>query len=311
MTRVREVLVWSLGVVACALPIHVRAQATATTVVTIQDKKGAAVDAGSLTVDVNGKSEAVTQLVPLQPSQTQVAILLDDGLRTSIGRQLDDIKSFIDGLPPGVQVLVGYMQNGRVISQGFTANHAAAAGALRLPLSAGGVSASPYFALSDFAKNLPKEGETYGQAPGQQGRAMARFVLLITNGVDPYNGSVSPLNQNSPYVSSAITDAQRAGLNVYSIYYGNVGIRGGLASFSGQSYLTQVADATGGQLLYQLRGAPPSISPYLKNFQQAINDSEFATFTVPGGKDLVQVKFKSKEKGVKVRAAKAVKSSAE
>lgn len=309
MNRVRQAM--AVGLVACAMPVGLRAQATATTVLTIQNKTEAVLDPSAVNVEVNGKGEALTGLVPLQPAQTQVAVLLDDGLRTSIGRQLSDIEDFVKGLPAGVQVLIGYMQNGRVLSQGFTANHEAAASALRLPLSSPGVNASPYFALSDFAKNYPRETESYGEAPGQRGQPKARFVLLITNGVDPYNGSVSPLNQDSPYVTQSITDAQRAGLNVYSIFYGNVGIRGGFASFSGQSYLTQVADGTGGSLLYQLRGAPPSLSPYLKDFQQAIHDSELATFAVPGAKDLVTVKFKTKEKGIKLRATRAVKASVE
>ena len=312
MTRMQQVAIWSVGVAACLAPTaRMHAQATATTVVTLENKQGAPVDASALTVQVEGKSEPVTRLEPLQPADTQVALLLDDGLRTSIGRQLGDLQAFVTGLPAGVQVLVGYMQNGRVVSQGFTANHAAAAGELRLPLSSPGINASPYFALSDFAKSWPRETESYGQAPGQGGRPRARFVLMITNGVDPYNGSVSPLNQNSPYVTQSITEAQRAGVNVYSIYYGNAGVGGGLASFSGQSYLQQVGDATGGTLLYQLRSSPVSLAPYLKNFQEAINNSQFATFAVPGSKDLVDVRFKSKVKGLKVQGTHAVKATAE
>ena len=312
MTRMQQVAVWGVGLMAGIAPTAtMRAQAMATTVVTTENKQTMPVDASAMAVQVDGKAEPVTRLEPIRPAETQVAVLLDDGLRTSIGTQLSDLQDFVKGLPAGVQVLVGYMQNGRVVSQGFTANHAAAAGALRLPLSSPGINASPYFALSDFAKSWPRETESYGQAPGPQGRPRARFVLMITNGVDPYNGSVSPLNQNSPYVTKSITDAQRAGVNVYSIYYGNAGVGGGLASFSGQSYLQQVGDATGGVLLYQLRSTPVSLAPYLKNFQEAMNNSQFATFAVPGSKDLVDVRFKSKAKGLKVRATHAVKATAE
>ncbi len=312
MTRVQQVAVWSVGVMACLAPaVAAQAQAMATTVVTFENKQEVPINASSISVQVQGKTEAVTQLQPLQPADTQVAVLLDDGLRSSIGRQLSDLQDFVTGLPAGVQVLVGYMQNGRVVSKGFTANHAAAAGSLRLPLGTPGISASPYFALSDFAKSWPRETESYGQAPGQAGRPHARFVLMITNGVDPYNGSVSPLNQNSPYVTQSITEAQRAGISVYSIYYGNAGVGGGLASFSGQSYLQQVGEGTGGTLLYQLRSSPVSLAPYLKNFQEAINNSQFATFAVPGAKDLVDVRFKSKVKGLKVRGTHAVRATAE
>ena len=203
---------------------------------------------------------------------------------------------------------MGYMSNGRVITAApFTTDHGAAARALRLPMSVPGIAASPYLSLSDFAKSWPRETGQYGSAATRP-QQKARFVLMMTNGVDPYNGSVSPLNQNSPYVQSAITDAQRAGINVYSIYSTDVGIRGGLASFSGQSYLSQVAQATGGLLLYQLNGNPVSYAPYLANFQTAIDESELATFSAPLKKDLLQVRFRTKAKGVKLRASQAVRT---
>ena len=65
----------------------------------------------------------------------------------------------------------------------------------------------------------------------------ARFIMVLTNGVDPYNGSISVMNQDSPYVDTAIHDAQRAGVAVYAIYFGDAGIRGGAADNSGQDYL--------------------------------------------------------------------------
>ena len=87
------------------------------------------------------------------------------------------------------------------------------------------MSASPYFCLSEFAKNwpgTPVEARRNPEAldamgPAAAGTRKARFVLMITNGVDPYNGSTSILNQDSPYVATAVRDAQRAGAAVYSI----------------------------------------------------------------------------------------------
>ena len=72
----------------------------------------------------------------------------------------------------------------------------------------------------------------------------ARFILMLTNGVDPYNGSTSIMNQGSPYVDNAIADAQRAGVTVYSIYFGDAGMAGGSVNNSGQDYLNQIAQAT-------------------------------------------------------------------
>ena len=157
------------------------------------------------------------------------------------------------------------MQNGRVVSAndmpGFTTDRAAAAQSLRLPMGIRGASASPYFCLSDFVKNWPSNAENQSGPQSQQPTHKARIVLMITNGVDPYNGSTNITNQNSPYVATAVTDAQRAGVPVYSIYYNEVGFGRGRGSFSGQSYLPQVAQGTGGATYYQGTGNPVSLAP--------------------------------------------------
>ena len=133
---------------------------------------------------------------------------------------------------------------------------------------------------------------------------------MITNGVDPYNGSMSPMNQDSPYVHAAQNDAERAGVAVYSIYYGDAGIRGGAASFSGQSYLQQVADATGGESFYQGRITPPSLAPYLNQFRNAIAESYLVTFNASASREkrntLTTSRSRREQGGVKIHAPQAV-----
>ena len=133
---------------------------------------------------------------------------------------------------------------------------------------------------------------------------------MITNGVDPYNGSTSILNQDSPYVQAAQNDAQRAGVAVYSIYYADSGFRGGRGSFSGQSYLQQVADATGGESFYQGTITPPSLTPYFDEFRKALGESYLVTFdanaTHEKNNTLVQIKLKSEQGGVKIHAPQSV-----
>ena len=276
------------------------------TIVRVEAKNGAPIPPNVLTLDVNNKKTPVTSLTPLAASGVQIALLIDDGLRTSVARELNTLRSFITGLPQGSEIFVGYMQNGRVVAnQTFTTNLASAAASLRIPFGSPGISASPYFCVSDFVKNWPAESERYGAAPTASGRK-ARFVLMLTNGVDPYNGSVSPLNQNSPYVDAATSDAQRAGIPIYSIYFGDAGIRGGAANFSGQSYLNQIAERTGGESLYQGQFNPVSLQPYLKQFQQAVADSYVASFQTPFRKDLVNLRVKSDDKNVKVHAPQSI-----
>lgn len=277
-------------------------------IVTVDSKTPQVLTTENIKVKVNNHDAALTSVVPVKPNGTQVAFLIDDGLRTSVGRQLQDIQGFIKSLPQGTEILVGYMQNGRVVpQQPFTTDLKAAAGNLRIPLGSVGASASPYFCLSDFVKNWPGGAE----GSSSQGAVLApkaRFVIMLTNGVDPYNGSVSPLNQNSVYVDTAIRDAQRAGVPVYSIYYGNAGIRGGAASFSGQNYLAQVADATGGRGYFQGMGNPVSLSPFLDQFRKSIAESFIATFPASAkNNDLVELKFSTTLKSTKLQVTKSIR----
>jgi hypothetical protein len=277
-------------------------------IVTVDSKTSQTLTAQNLKVKVNNRDAQLTSVVPVTPNGTQVAFLIDDGLRTSVGRQLSDIKGFIKSLPQGTEILVGYMQNGRVVpQQPFTTDLNAAAGNLRIPMGSAGMSASPYFCLSDFVKNWPGAAEG-SSSQGSLLAPKARFVIMLTNGVDPYNGSVSPMNQNSVYVDTAIRDAQRAGVPVYSIYYGNAGVRGGAASFSGQSYLAQVADSTGGRGYFQGLGNPVSLTPFLDQFRKSIAESFVATFPAAAkNNDLVELKFSTTLKSTKLQVTKSIR----
>jgi len=264
--------------------------------------------AKDFTLKVDNRVTPLTSIARVPADGAQVALLIDDGLRVSIGRELDTLRSFVTELRPGTEIFIGYMQNGRVIpAQNFTTDYAAAAKAIRVPQGVAGINASPYFCLSNFVKNWPSNQET--QVSLQQSAPAvrkSRFVLMLSDGVDPYNGSTSIANQNSPYVAAAVRDAQRAGVAIYSIYYGNAGIYGARANFSGQSYLQQVSDATGGTAYYQGNWNPVSIEPYLKSFQGAVAESYIATFSALGEKDLVNINLKTHLPKTKVRAPQLV-----
>ena len=278
---------------------QVEGPATTQMLVQVDSKAEVAPTLTDVTLKVNGKEEPLTGWSQVAPNGVQIAILIDDGLRESVGRELSTLKAYVAGLPPGTAIFIGYMRNGTVFTQqNFTTDHAAAAERFRLPIGSPGISASPYFCLSEFVKHWPAD----------ESRPGARFVLMITNGVDPYNGSTSILNQDSPYVQTAITDAQRAGVSVSSIYYGDAGIRGGRASFSGQSYLTQVGDETGGRAYYNSTGNPPSMAPFLSEFQHSISETYVASFLANSSKNkLVEIKADTKLHGAKLRAPKAVR----
>jgi hypothetical protein len=270
------------------------------TLVLVDSKNPVTLDSRNIKLELNGKVSPVTGLRPVPLNGVQIALLIDDGLRRSVASQLNDMKAFFESLPPGAEVLVGYMENGTVrVAQPFTADHAAAVESLRIPFGEPGMSASPYFCLSDFVKKWPA---------GSSGKA--RFAIMLTNGVDPYNGSTRMSNQDSPYVQEAIDDANRAGVAVYSIYYGDSGMRTFSANVSGQSYLNQVAGSTGAEAFYEGAGSPISIAPYFRQFLHDISETYIVSFVADANRknhDLVQVKMSSDIPKLKLRHPDAVR----
>jgi hypothetical protein len=292
------------GLAVATLPMFAQGVPTegpvpTTALVTVQSKSGAPLDPAQLKLQIDRQATPITSVTPVAPAAAQVAILIDDGLRFSFGTQVNEFADFINALPPGTKVLVGYMQNGTVRGmQGFSANHQAIAAQLRITTGIAGVDASPYFCLSDFVKHWPSN------EPG------ARFVLMITNGIDPYNGRPSVMNQDSPYVQTAQEDAQRAGVAVYSIYYPQSFPRGARGSFSGQSYLAQVSEATGGTSFNIGTITPPTLTPYLNDFDKAIASSYVVSFNVNSAREkrdtLTRIKLTTSQPGVKIHAPQNV-----
>ncbi len=264
-----------------------------TATITVEAKTLVPLDPKKLRLEVGRDVIPIRSVTPIPPPATQLAILIDDGLRGSFDNQLSDLAQFIEQLPPGVQVLLGYMRNGIVLGMHtFSADHQAVVASMRIPIEIAGVDASPYFTLSNFVKQWPSN------SPGP------RFVLMITNGIDPYNGSTSIMNQDSPYVQSAQDDAQRAGVAVYSIYWGQSWPRRAFGSLSGQSYLAQVGDATGAASYNIGTITPPDLTPYLKQFKQAVANSYLIQFDLPAEKvkpdTLIHIRLTTSQHGIKL-----------
>lgn len=258
----------------------------------------APLQASDLKLEFNGKKVDAITVQPLLrqgAKPVEVALLIDDGLRANFGTQLQEVEQFVDKIvSPQVSLGIGYMRNGRAeFPSGFSTEPEQEKKAIRLPISVAGIDGSPYFCLDDLMKHWPTN------------TGAARVVLMITSGIDRYNGSVSPLNQDSPYVTQATENAQRAGVPVYSIYYGRREVNSNLGSFSGQSYLSQVADGTGGESFNQGTINPVTLSPYFTQFSRALQESYLVGFQT-GSRKLERFKVSTTASGVKVHAAQAV-----
>jgi hypothetical protein len=221
----------------------------------------------------------------------QLFILLDDSSRSSsLGLQLPELKKFLESLPATTQVAVGYMRNGTFgLAQAFTADHEIAASALRLPMASPGENGSPYFALSDLAKHWPSKEATD-----------RRVVLMLTDGVDRYYGSEII---DDPYVDAAIHDALKDGLLVYSIYLRGAGLYGlgGRAVNFAQSRLMEVSQETGGYAYFQDFSDPVTISPFLNDFQDRIDNQYLVTIEDLNGKGVQPVKLRTVAPGLKIQ----------
>ncbi|MHB1936118.1 MAG: hypothetical protein ACYCOR_05995 [Acidobacteriaceae bacterium] len=249
-----------------------------------------------IAVKLKGRPVDIVSWKPLKGpnANLQLVFLIDEGVRSYWTLQIPDMQKFIESLPSSVAVAVAYMDNGRAqMAQTLTTDHAKAAKSLRVTNGIPGISGSPYFCLSDLAKN-------FWHAPAKT----RRVVFMVTNGQDPYYTS---RDMQDPYVAAAIQDSQKAEILVYSIYFRNR-FSSGPNSFStliGQSYLQRVADETGGQFYSMAMISPVSFEPFLKQFRASLNRQYLLTFAADKtGWQSVQVQ--SKVSGVKLTAPKAI-----
>ncbi|MGA8529126.1 MAG: hypothetical protein WB622_05380 [Acidobacteriaceae bacterium] len=258
-------------------------------IVTVLPKKNSAppsdVSQQAVEVSVNGKKTDVSawQTVGRDHAPVELVLLIDEGARTSLGRELDDITRFVQSLPPNVKFAIGYMENGRAALAGpLTSDHTQALRGLHLPMGQPGESASPYFCLSDLAKRWPS-GD----------REARREVIMITDGVDYYERRYDP---QDPYMLAAIQDSVRAHLVVYSIYWRNAGFadRTEYANNTGQNLLSQVTQGTGGNSYWIGLGNPVSMQPYFEDFSRRLQNQYELGFMVP-------LRGKAEEETLRVR----------
>ncbi len=234
----------------------------------------------SLKLKVNGKQSTVTSFTPLQDanSPVELVLLIDGGARTSLGSEFTEIESFVKEMPPNTKMAIAYMNVGRAeLASPLSSNAADVLKGLHLSAGFPGSNASPYFCLSDLAKNWPSHDRT-----------ARREVLMITDGVDNYERRYDP---EDPYVDAAVNDSVRAGLIVYSIYWKDMGRfnSGWYETNAGQNLLLIVTQATGGNSYWEGVGNPVSLQPYFQDLRRRLDHQYELNFTAPtSGKPAVE-----------------------
>jgi hypothetical protein len=267
-----------------------------------RDQAAPKVEKNDVMVTADGRRATAISWTPLtgQDARVELFLVLDSSSRTSaVGMHIGDLRAFLKSLPPTFSTGVGYMTNGRVqVAENLTTDHDAAAAAVSLPGGSAGSNASPYFALSDLAKHWP--------APPSEAR---RVVLCLTNGIDPYDTSWD--SSQDIYLQSAVADAQRAGIQIYSIYLsGQGGLGRSLYGVSqGQNKLSIVSEQTGGYLYWQGFTTPVSLVPFLGELKQRLENQYRLIFESPADgvkPTLADVRLKTELPGVSLTSASKV-----
>ena len=226
----------------------------------------------------------VDHLIPAQGDNAalQLFVLIDDTLGSGIGNNLNDIKDFINAQPASTVVGIGYMSNAAVnVVQNFTADHALAVKALRLPRGGLSTMDSPYLSLISLVKGWPQQN-------------VRREVLMVTDGLDRLRGeqpapsrlgpSFGPVYHSMPTMSpdanSASEISQRYNVIVYSLYAVGVG-RAARSSWDlqiGLSGLTKLASETGGDCFSLGTSSLVSFKPYLERLQKMFDNQYYLVF---------------------------------
>jgi hypothetical protein len=275
------------------------ASTSVTTVVTVLGPKYTAPPAlGKQDINVfEGKQKReVTDWIPAQGDKAllQLAVVIDDADNQELGTQLNDIRSFINSQPGSTAVGVFYASNGTIqaLSQ-FSADHDAVAKTVRIPLGYGGAYSSIYLSVMSLIKGWPVTG------------GARREILLIADGIDRFRGDY-PI---SPDVDSTIDTAQKAGVMIHTLFATGVG-RASRNTFHlnlGQSNLSKMADATGGEAFFQGLFTPVSYGPFLQQLDMVLKNQYWLSYATPRSKkpkgELRSFRIRTEQKGVDISAA--------
>ncbi len=194
-----------------------------------------------------------------------LAILIQDDLVSHVSNELGITRDFIQSLPPGSQVMIGYIRSGSLqVLQPFTRELGKAAQSLRILVSSTAV--SPYNPYVEVLEALKKFEST---------NKNANVVLLISDGLDTSRGFDSSSVLNSIDMSRAIKEANRREVSIYSFYAPSVGLsrRNFLATSWGQSSLNKISHETGGKAFFQ--GSDfVTFNSYYERLIRALNRAE-------------------------------------
>jgi len=113
--------------------------------------------------------------------------------------------------------------------------------------------------------------------------------LMISSGIDVFESS----GGENIYADMALADAQRAGVIVHCIYTPSVGHAGHSPSLIswGQTYLSHLAEETGGEAYFTGVTPSPSFAPFLSDLAGHLDNQYRITFLAAPGNGLQPVRI--------------------
>ena len=227
-----------------------------------------------------------------EDSPMWLAILIQDDLVSSIANEIKGLAEFINHLPAGSRVMIGYIRSGTLdVRRKFTADLERAAKGLRAPL--GLASAGPYNPFVEIIEALRKfDSQPLGR----------RAMIVVSDGVDVSRGVDSSTPGQSLDLQRAITEAQRRSVAIYSIYAPSAANSGFQLSANGQSCLERLSTETGGRAFFQGTGAPVSFAPFLKEIEESLSSQIALTYlSTHTNKGFHRLDIKPLERDVEIR----------
>jgi VWFA-related protein len=238
----------------------------------------------------------VQQLLSLRgPSESPItlAVLLQDDLVSSVSNEAKAIAGFVRQLPTGSRVMIAYIRTGSLeVRRKFTTDLDRAAASVRPPL--GLASASPYNPFVEIVEGLRRFDS---QAQGR------RAMIVVSDGLDLSRGIDSSSPGQSIDLDKAITEAQRRGVAIYSIFAPAAAVSGNqLVVANGQGCLSKLSEDTGGRAFFQGTGAPVSFDPFLKEISASLDRQVALTYlSTHPNKGYHRLDVKPIERDVEVR----------
>ena len=193
-------------------------------------------------------------------SPMTLAILFQDDLVSSVAVEIKNMANFIRNEPGGDRAMVAYIRPGSLeVRRKFTNELDKAAQSVRAPQSLASAGAyNPYVEIIEGLRRFDSQ---------PMGR---RAMIVVSDGIDVSHGADSSTPSQSLDLQRAISEAQRRGVAIYSIFAPPAAPTMAALTLNGQSCLQRLSDETGGRAFFQGSAAPVSFDPFLKEIDQLL-----------------------------------------